>query len=210
MLTEIQAQELMLKHIELREAATKTNDPEIIKQHKRHEQECISKFSYIVSMHTGRYKQFANYEDLEQEGYVALCSAMRTFDPKTNASFFFWAHRYIGTRISRCANLHTAIRFPLKIAREQVPKREYELPLLIEQVFCPDKQVECDELVQAVRNSLHTLRGRKKKMIALLFGFHGDKPYSINKLCDEFGISRSKCLKMITEAMAALKKSLAI
>jgi RNA polymerase sigma factor (sigma-70 family) len=151
-------------------------------------------------MHTNRYRSFANHEDLIQEGYVALLTGMKNYDP-AKGNVFGWLHYYIGTRVSRQANLHTTIRFPLKVAKAQIPKREYNLPQMIEETFCPDKQTEGSEIVEEIRRVVKTLRGRKKKIVDQYFGFVGEKPSSINKICETLDISRSKCIEILNEAL---------
>ncbi len=103
MLTEIEAQDLMIKLIDLRKRAKEAGDPKIISELKKHEKICMEKFRYLVTMKTGRYKAFNNYDDLNQEGFEALVKAMNNYNPK-KGSFFWWAHKYIDTRISRSAN----------------------------------------------------------------------------------------------------------
>ena len=80
MLNDQEAHDLMTKLIDLRTQFKETGDSKIESQLKRHEQECIEKFRYLVTMKTGRYKAFSNYEDLNQEGFEALIKAMKTFN----------------------------------------------------------------------------------------------------------------------------------
>ena len=103
MLTEQEAQDLMIKLIDLRGQVMTSEGNTIKKDLRRHEQVCIEKFKYLVTMKTGRYKAFSNYDDLNQEGFEALIKAMNNYNPK-KGSFFWWAHKYIDTRISRSAN----------------------------------------------------------------------------------------------------------
>src|ERR1700723_11201 len=156
MLTEQEAQNLMAKLVDLRMEVKTSEDPKIRAQLNRHEQICIEKFRYLITMRTGRYKAFSNYEDLNQEGFEALIKAMKTYNPK-KGSFFAWAHNYIGTRISRSANLHTTIRFPLKVAKANTPHKESIMPVMIEERFCPDKEVEEMEAKHAVRAAISSL-----------------------------------------------------
>ena len=202
MLTEPEAQDLMTKFISLRDESLSA--PEMMKAFRKHETECISKFTYLITMHTNRYRSFANHEDLVQEGFVALLKAMANYIPK-KGSFFYWAHKYIGTRISRQANLHTTIRFPLKVAKAQIPKREYDLPIMIEETFCPDKQAENTEVLGEIGRVVKSLRGRKRKVVSQYFGFVGDKPSSINKICEALEISRTKCIEILNDALAEIR-----
>jgi RNA polymerase sigma factor (sigma-70 family) len=209
MLTEQEAQDLMTKLIDLRVQVKETADPKITNELKRHEKVCMEKFRYLVTMKTGRYKAFSNYDDLNQEGFEALIKAMNNYNPK-KGSFFWWAHKYIDTRISRSANLHTTIRYPLKVAKNTTPHKESVMPLMIEERYCPDKELEESQATQAIHGAISVLNQRQKEVINLAFGFDGDKPMSINKICKKLGISRLSCIKMINGALSSMKDTIKI
>jgi RNA polymerase sigma factor (sigma-70 family) len=209
MLNDQEAHDLMTKLIDLRTQFKETGDSEIQAQLIRHENECIEKFKYLVTMKTGRYKAFSNYEDLNQEGFEALIKAMKTFKPN-KGSFFAWAHNYIGTRISRSANLHTTIRFPLKVAKANTPHKESVMPVQIEERYCPDKELEDSQTTHAIHDVLATLTEEQRAIINLAFGFDGDKPMSINKICKKLSISRLSCIKTINSALSIMKENIKI
>lgn len=209
MLTEQEAHDLMSKLIDLRTQFSETADPKISAQLKRHEKVCIEKFRYLVTMKTGRYKTFSNYEDLNQEGFEALIKAMKTFKPN-KGNFFAWAHNYIGTRISRSANLHTTIRFPLKVAKANTPHKESVIPIQIEEHHCPDKELEESQTTYAVREAISLLSKEQKEIVSLAYGFDGDKPMSINKICKKLNISRLSCIKTINSALSTMKEKIKI
>jgi RNA polymerase sigma factor (sigma-70 family) len=209
MLTDKEAYDLMVKLIDLRAQFQETKGPQIEAKLKLHEQECMEKFRYLVTMKTGRYKAFSNYEDLNQEGFEALLKAMKTFNPR-KGGFFSWAHHYIGTRISRSANLHTTIRYPLKVAKATPPHKESVMPVQIEERHCPDKEAEEAQSHQAVLQALATLTKEQREIIRLAYGFSGDKPMSVNKICRKLGISRSSCVKTIGNALSLMKDNIKI
>jgi len=209
MLTEQEANELMNKWIDLRDRLKTSEDPKLTREFDKHNRLCVEKFRYLVTMKTGRYKAFSNYEDLNQEGHEALIKAMKTFKPN-KGSFFAWAHNYIGTRISRSANLHTTIRFPLKVAKANTPHKESVMPLLIEERYCPDKELEESQVNHAVQDALSILSNEQKEIISLAYGFDGDKPMSINKICKKLGISRLSCIKTIDSALSMMKENIKI
>ena len=209
MLTEQEAQDLMAKLVTLKAKAKLTNDPKVRKELNAHEQKCIQAFKYLITMKTGRYKSFSNYEDLNQEGFEALIKAMKTYNPK-KGSFFAWAHNYIGTRISRSANLHTTIRFPLKVAKEKTPHKESNIPTIIEDRYCPDKQLENFQTYHSLNHAIEKLTEQQKNVINLAYGFDSDKPMSINKICKKLGISRLNCVKLIDTALLSMKENIKI
>jgi RNA polymerase sigma factor (sigma-70 family) len=209
MLTEQEAQDLMTKLIDLRDKSKETKNEQIVAELKRHERVCMEKFRYLVTMKTGRYKAFSNYDDLNQEGFEALIKSMNNYNPK-KGSFFWWAHKYIDTRISRSANLHTTIRYPLKVAKNNTPHKESVMPLLIEERYCPDKELEESQETKAIYGAMSLLSNEQKEVINLAFGFDGDKPMSINKICKKLSISRLSCTKTINSALSTMKENIKI
>lgn len=209
MLTEQEAQDLMAQLIDLRTKVKGSDDPKIASELKKHEKICMEKFRYLVTMKTGRYKAFSNYEDLNQEGFEALIKSMNNYNPK-KGSFFWWAHKYIDTRISRSANLHTTIRYPLKVAKAHTPHKESIMPLMIEERHCPDKELEESQSTQAIQGAISKLSNEQREVINLAFGFDGDKPMSINKICKKLSISRLSCIKTINGALSTMKENIKI
>ena len=94
MLNNDEAQVLMERLINLRTKAKESKKLEDIKELNEHKNLCIEKFSYLVTMKTGRYKTFSNYDDLNQEGYEALLKGMNNYNPK-KGNVFWWFHKYI-------------------------------------------------------------------------------------------------------------------
>ena len=207
MLKEQEAQELIVKLVELKEKVKSCNDSKLRLELNRHEEKCIGKFKYFVTMKTSRYKTFSNYNDLNQEGFLALIKAMKTYNPK-KGSFFAWAHNYIGTRISRSANLHTTIRYPLKVAKKTAPHKEAIMPLIIEEQYCPDKQLETSQVNFAIQNAFTSLNDVQKQVINLAYGLEGDKPMSVNKICKKLNISRLNCIKIMNNALSSMKDNI--
>ncbi len=209
MISQEEAQELMDKFILLRQKTIESNSAKDKILFKKHENLCISKFRYLVTMKTGRYKQFSNYDDLNQEGFEALIKSMKNYNPDKGV-FFWWAHKYIDTRISRSANLHTTIRYPLKVAKLNVPHKETLMPTLIEERYCPDKELENSQAFCAMQNALSSLTEEQQEIINLAYGFIGDKPMSINKICKKMNISRLACIKSINASLALMKENIKI
>ena len=182
MIDEQEAQELMEKWIALKNRVKKESSPALLKEFNQHTRVCMEKFAYLVTMRTGRYKSYANYDDLNQEGFEVLCKAMRNYNPK-KGSWFYWAHRYIETRISRSANLHTTIRYPMHVAKAVPPHKETDMPDQIEETVerIPDQRLENIQDSSAVQTAMKMLTPRCKRVISLYFGFDGDKPYSVTR-----------------------------
>lgn len=203
MISANEAQSLMKKFIQLRDNMQKTNSSKDIKLFKAHEKICISKFKYLIDMRTSKYKNYSNYDDLCQEGMIALLNAMKNYNPKKGI-FFYWAHRYIETKIVRMANNHSVIRFPIKAARINPPKRESTIPVIID-FMSPDKIFESSELKEQIKNSINHLEAHDKKIVNMLYGFDGEKQTSITNICKDLKIKRDDCLKSLGNSFDILK-----
>lgn len=207
MITEQEAQTLMIQFIRLREELKKSNDPALVKQFKKHQQKCVEQFHYLISMKTGRYKAFNNFEDLNQEGLEALCMAMANYNP-SKGSFFWWCHKYIDTRIARSANLHTAIRFPLRVAKEFVPHKESILPVLYDEELPQDEAYDKAEDNRNLQDAMTYLNDEQKDIVNMLYGFNEAEPLSINGICKRLGVSRAACKNLIDDALTTLRENI--
>lgn len=204
-----EAQQLMERLVFLREKSKVSPDADTYNAYTEHENSCIEKFKYLITMHTDRYKNFTNYDDLNQEGYEALLKAMNSYDP-TRGNFFWWGHKYIETRICRQANNHSTIRYPMKFAKKNPPHKENSLPLLVEERPNSECFLETEELKQCVNHAVNTLSKKDADLIKMVFGIGSKQPMSINKICKKMKISRPMCLTTIGNALAALKENIKV
>lgn len=180
-------------------------------QHKlnKHENLCMEKFKYLVDMKVNRYKAFSNYEDLKQDGFEALLKAIKTFEP-TKGSFFSWSHKYIGTRISRAANLHTAIRYPMKFSAETAPYRVSKMPTILDTQDLPDVAFASEEKLSGVREAMkNNLTPLQQQIVELAFGINStavNKPtMSSKKICQTLKINKLVYKENLQKAMEVLK-----
>lgn len=209
MLTEQEGQSLANKLIELKKIYEETKHLKDKKNLDKHLNICIEKFTYIIATKTSKYKSFSNYEDLNQEGYVALMMGLNNYNP-SKGSIFWWLHKYIDTRIARNANLHTTIRIPLKKAKLMPPKKEFMIPTMIENNLCPDIELEQAQIINAIESVFESLTIDQKNIINMAYGLDGNKPLSINKICKKIGKTRQKCLAEINSAFFIMKNQIKI
>lgn len=64
----------------------------------------------FIAMMARRYSAGAEMEDLEQEGYIALCESVRHYDPNRGASFISYAAFWIKRRMRICADNSRTVR----------------------------------------------------------------------------------------------------
>jgi len=209
MLTIEESQELIEEFIRLKQIVTANESKENKLAFKNHEKLCFEKFKYLITMRTYKYKTFSNYEDLNQEGMTALIKAMKNYNPKLG-NFFWWCHKYIETRISRSANLHTAIRYPLKFTKTTIPHKESDMPLLIDDSICSEKKLENAEVIASVKHTMSSLNNEQKQIINWFYGLNGEKSLSINKISKKLDISRLNCIRSIDYIINIIKENIKI
>jgi RNA polymerase sigma factor (sigma-70 family) len=207
MITIEESQKLIEHFISLKKQYQKTKNDSDLQEFRLHEKKCIEQFSYLVFMRTSRYKNFSNYDDLNNDGMEALVKAMKNYDP-AKGNFFWWSHKYIDTKIARSANLHTTIRYPLKYAKNNSPRREALPNNLIEKSIGPEKLLEDTEIAQNIKSAMKSLTEEQKKIIDLAYGFDGDKPASINKICKIVNAPRSRVIKCLNVALGIIRNNI--
>lgn len=83
----------------------------------------------FIAMMARRYSAGAEMEDLEQEGYIALCEAVQHYDPDRGKSFIGYATFYIKRRMRICADNSRTVRLSFNAGDEvrqyQKIMREY-------------------------------------------------------------------------------------
>lgn len=208
---DIIAKELVL----LRNQALNSNNKELIAKYEKFQRECIDKFKCLVLNRVRKYRQFPNYEDLEQDGLEALILALRTYKWE-RGSFTWWADKYISTRVSRAANTHSTIRFPLKKARELKPFKVAELPILIDGKIGAIDSIEYVECIDKIRSIIDELPELHKKVVCLAYGFKtidneiNGNSETIDNILKILDITKSKYLKVLREAKNKIREKLKI
>ncbi len=204
--------ELLNEMVMLRTKCGKSKNENLKKELDLIQSECTKELDYLVEARTRRYKGFTNYEDLLQDGRIALYRALQTYDPK-KGDFYWWCNKYIKTKISREANRHSTIKVPLKHAKKEQPYKVSQLPLIVDSEPNALEHITKDEAVNLIRNAVEKLPEDQRKVITLHYELNGGSDnrrdlYSIGKICDRLNISRMNCVKLLAEAKKALKREL--
>ena len=213
MITEESAREMM-KQLSLLKKKIGRSDEDKQRYHE-YESHCIDELKYFVENKARKYQRFLNHSDLTQDGFEALLKAVRTFkltdaEGRSKGSFFFWAGLFVNTKLSRSANNHTVIRYPMHIAKVTKPFKTDALPVMIDTGPSPEKACEQAERDLAIQQALKCLSRRQKEIVNLAYGFDNDRAMSINKICEKKKISRTKCLRVLNSALDILRTKIEI
>ena len=180
---------------------------------------CMQELNFLVQKRVAKYKKFSNYQDLQQDGYEALLYALRTFK-REKGCFSWWADKYISTRVSRAANTHSTIRFPLKVTKESKPHKisidsalingDEQSQLLFMQETHPSSALL---LEKAEENAIVGILIDKidqpyQDLLKLTYGFGNQTSLPVSKIIKQFQVSRSQYLRLLEEAKIKFKNLL--
>jgi RNA polymerase sigma factor (sigma-70 family) len=170
---------------------------------------CAEKLDYLVEERTRRYKSFVNYEDLYQDGRLALHLALQSYNPD-KGDFFWWANKYIKTKISREANRHSTIKIPIKKIKFATPYKVSQMPIVIDKDISAFETFQEQEKYEFVRLAIQKLPHEQRRVIELHYEIGNDKQgnNTIGQICKIMKISRMSCAKLLTEAKSNLKQEL--
>ncbi len=171
---------LLDRLISLREMKEKTNSNKDRVLYDKCFAEALSKFNYIVDLHTSKYNRFSNYSDLRQEGRLGLVMSLIKFDPNKSKNFFKLANWYIKTRVKRAAKKHDVMRAPINTTNI-VMSRVSELPIMIDKEYSSDETVERKELLNSVRLAIDCLSDIHKNVICMYYGINSNN-YSVTNI----------------------------
>lgn len=200
--------EIAKEFIELRETFKKSQKEKNKSEFELFQNIVVKKLSHLVLLRTNRYRVFNNYNDLQQEGFEALFMALKTYRPE-KGDFSWWAKKYIDTRVSRAANSHSTIKFPLKKAKEMQPHKVAVMPVIVDLINKnPYENAEYVELQSTLIRAVNLLPERQKKVILMSYELTGTRSFTIGKISEELKVSRPVCLKILEEAKENLKSTL--
>lgn len=203
-LTKEEADSLYSKYVELQNNFELSKSKKDLRDLNAHKNLMANKFKYIIQSKTSQYKKFSNYEDLNQDGYEAFMMAINTFDPKKDASIFWWLHKYIDTRIVRKANAHSIVKVPIKKAKNNPPKKE-KISFNAEDMSSnpEEKYFKKIDLID-LESRLKKLTLDERKLISDVYGIDNEK-IKFKDLCYKNNISSIKLNKKINKILFKLK-----
>lgn len=206
-LTKEEIDDLANEYVRLRDKASKSKSNKVKAKFASFQNHCVRQLEPLVTMRTNKYRKFSNHSDLTQDGFEALILALKTFNSE-KGNFVGWAHRYIATRVSRAANAHSTIRYPLKKAKLLQPYKTTNMPIMLD-LRDPEKNVESSEKRDIVMEAINELPEKQKRIMCLKHELAGSKSStSVSWISQELSISRPTCVKLIEEAEESLRNRL--
>jgi RNA polymerase sigma factor (sigma-70 family) len=202
-----EAEYIVANLISLRNKSKRSKSEKVHKEYKKAQQLCADKLDFLVDRKTKKYRGFSNYEDLKQDGRLALVLGLNSYKPD-KGDIFYWLNQYIKTKISREANRHSTIKIPIKHARRTQPYKVSQLPIIVDNGPGALNTIENSEVHHMLYVAISELPKEQQKIIRLHYELDGWRSHSITKICKELKISRINCIKLLNEAKENLRKTL--
>lgn len=207
-----EAEELLKTFVSLRDQCEKSKSKSLQLKYQKQTQLCAEKFDYIVKNKVRKYKSFSNYEDLLQDGRLALVMALSSYKlgrGPVSKTWFWWANHYVGTKISREANCHSTIKIPIKKTKTTLPYKVSQMPVMADSAMSALDSIELSEVSSNISNAISGLPSIQRRVIEMYFelGVSREK-YSVPRICKELDLTNKECKKILSDAKKFLKSNL--
>lgn len=197
--------EIVKKFCEFRNKSLERKNSKYRSEYLYYRELCLKEFDYLVKRLAQKYKQFSNYEDLYQEGRMALLAALNSYN-YDKGDFNWWANKYIKTKLSREANKHSTIKIPIKKTINMQPYKVSQIPVIIDTTPSALDEMIKKEIKDEIILALNKLPEKHRTVIEL----SGIKSHSVTQISKELNIPKKDCLKILNEAKESLKNYLGV
>jgi RNA polymerase sigma factor (sigma-70 family) len=188
--------------IELKEIKNKTKNKVDCRKYNIAFNKAMSKFGYIIDIHSNKYKSYPNYQDIYQEGRIGLACALDKFVPERSKNFFKLANWYVKTRVKRGANKHSEVKIPITYPGKIIINRINDFDF-IENKETPFDCVEKEDDIIKIRKAVNDLEEPNKTIVSLYYGIQNENDVKIKRMT----ISKiSKMLKVEKEEIEEILK----
>ncbi|MCJ7702579.1 MAG: sigma-70 family RNA polymerase sigma factor [Anaerolineales bacterium] len=134
------------------------------------------------------------YEDLVQEGRLALWQAVLNYDPQRGTTFSTYAWVVIRNQVWRSIRYANQSHFWVDEDEIWQPARE------IAEAVCQAGQIQ-----QALLETVARLPGRLKTVIVWVYGLDGQPPRTMADLGREWGLTRERIRQLRNDALTLLR-----
>ncbi len=191
--------------IKLRNKLGRSDTEENRKEFADYKNYVADRLTHLVTMKSNRYRNFPNHSDLVQEGYEALFLALKSYSPK-KGDFCWWSRKYIDTRISRAANAHSTVRYPIKKAGLIKPYKVKNIPVIQDTAQTAFETCESHEYKILIKEAITKLDEKYREVILWAYGFKNNSNTSIAFVCKQLGMSRPTLSKLLRIAENKLRE----
>jgi RNA polymerase sporulation-specific sigma factor len=161
----------------------------------------LNKLSFFIYAKTRIYKKEDFYDDLVQEGLIALRKALGEFDPERCVNFFKVADWYVKTQMRHFLQNHFEI-----ISNEYICDCVEQFMMELE---CdPQAYYEQKELEILIHNAIRTLPEAYRQIIILRYGIFDTDESTFQEIGENLSVSRQYVEQVEKKALNMLSKNL--
>jgi RNA polymerase primary sigma factor len=165
--------------------------------------EIVRKAAFLVYKNSKKYKKFANYEDLVQEGFLGLVRAVNKFDVTRFSNFFSYAEQWVIHYIRKAASRFDVVYDPNKVRVIYMEPNENEVDL----ENTPENHFFAKERNKILRETLEKFSPRERSVVKRMFGIDRP-PETLREVGVQFNISHERIRQIKNSALSKFRKTL--
>lgn len=158
---------------------------------------------YLVYSKAKPYKSQSFYDDLLQEGRIALIMAINKFDENRGNKFFWFAEWYLKIRFKNA--LKTYIFNPREVYKAYNNSLDKG-----EDYYFDEDPVEKRETREILMNEIGKLDKKSQEILTLKFGLGGGQPLTFREIGEIRNVSRQYVEQIKSTAIKKLMKKRAV
>jgi RNA polymerase sigma factor (sigma-70 family) len=165
--------------------------------------EIINKLSFLVYNQARQYRNFPNYDDLVQEGFIGLLKAVRKFKWQRFPNFFVFSDQWIRHYVKRAAGRFDIVYNPNKTRVIYAEPDENEVDLR----ETPDETLFAQERRRNISRILGEFSEQDKKIVQKIFGLDGERPQTLREIGPQFNLTHERIRQIKENVLNKLKKN---
>ena len=165
--------------------------------------EIINKLSFLVYSQAKQYRNFPNYDDLVQEGFIGLLKAVRRFKWERFPNFFVFSEQWIRNYIKRAASRFDVVYNPNKSRVMYEEPEENE----IDPEETPDEILFAQERLVSINKILSEFPERDREIVQRIFGLDGTNPQTLREIGPQFNLTYERIRQIKNNVLKKLKKN---
>jgi len=163
----------------------------------------VNKLSFLVYRQTKQYRNFSNYKDLVQEGFVGLTRAVRKFEWERFPNFFVYSDWWVRHYVKYAASKFDIVYNPNKnrvVYAEPDESEPDESDGPFEMLFDSEKQESINEI-------LREFPERDREIVKMIFGLGGQLPHTLREIGPKFNLTHEGVRQIKNNVLDKLKKN---
>jgi RNA polymerase sigma factor (sigma-70 family) len=165
--------------------------------------EIINKLSFLVYNQARQYRNFPNYDDLVQEGFIGLLKAVRRFQWQRFPNFFVYSDQWIRHYVKRSASRFDVVYSPNKDRVVYAEPGESE----IDPEENPDEILFTQERRASINKILSEFPDRDREIVQKIFGLDGNVPQTLREIGPQFNLTYERIRQIKNNVLSKLKKN---